>query len=478
MKVNSIIIVGGGTAGCISALILNRRFPQCSINIIESEKIGIVGVGEGSTEQWKDFIKYCGFTDEEIIRECGATFKMGILYDKWDDKPFMHSILLDRYPGENYYYSYAHLISNNVSKKELQPNWVWDSNVPLQYYIPSRQYHFDTFKLNSFLHKKCIERGINFFVDDIGNVTLDDQGNIESLVGKSGYYKSDFYVDCSGFKRLLVQNTLGIKWKSYNEYLPLNSAIAFQTPESEKYNMWTKATAHNAGWGWTIPVQGKTGNGYVYSDNFISQSEAHKEMERYTRRRIKNVKHFKFDAGRLENFWYKNCVAIGLSSNFVEPLEATSIGTSIQQAYLLTQMLPSYDYQKYNSLMVDIFDGIIDFIVAHYLVRREDTPFWKEVKYNLKIPDSLKNLLSMWKNRLPQGSDLTNPYKVISAINYIPILYGLNWFDIKAISKEYEMYPRHDLVDIDLMEKKCYDKNSPKIEHKKLIQGICETHVT
>ena len=128
--------------------------------------------------------------------------------------------------------------------------------------------------------------------------------------------------------------------------------------------------------------------------------------------------------------------------------------------------------------MVDIFDGIIDFIVAHYLVRREDTPFWKEVKYNLKIPDSLKNLLSMWKNRLPQGSDLTNPYKVISAINYIPILYGLNWFDIKAISKEYEMYPRHDLVDIDLMEKKCYDKNSPKIEHKKLIQGICETHVT
>ena len=465
MKLNTIAIVGGGTAGCISALVLKRRFPSLDIRIIESEKIGIVGVGEGTTEQWEDFVEYVGLDHKEIIREWGATFKMGIRYDNWDDEPFMQA-LYSKYGDINgYYAAYAHLISNNRPNRELQPEWVWDNECP-HGDIPTIQYHFDTFKLNKFLHTKCKERGIDIVIDDLTQVKYHRNGNISSVVSETDKYYADFFIDCSGFRRFLSKNIL---WKSYSKYLPLNSAIAFQTEEMEEYNMWTKATAHSSGWGWTIPVQGKTGNGYVYSDNFISKEEAHEEMENYLGRKIEDVKHFKFDAGRLEKFWNKNCVSIGLSSNFVEPLEASSIGSAIYQSFILLAMLPSYDYKRYNEITINMFDNIVDFIVAHYLVRREDTPFWKMIKNNLKIPDSLQHNLDTWKYRMPHTTDIHIPWAMFYSNHYIPILYGLKWFDVNTIAEEYKMFPD---VGIDLMRLQCYDRDLPKVGHKQSIENI------
>lgn len=478
MKINTITVVGGGTAGCVSALILKKRFPQCNIEIVESENIGIVGVGEGSTEQWDDFISYCDFNHFEVIRECGATFKMGIMFEGWDDNPFLHSIIDifdSNYKG--YYYVYSHLVANQHHPKDLNPRWMWHNKTPLSFYnnlnnTPTRQFHFDTFKLNKWLHQKCIERNIKIRVDDIKNIFLKDDGSIKYLCGTRNNYYSDFYIDCSGFSRLILQKKLGVKWKSYSDYLPLNSAMAFQTKEMEEYNLWTKATAHSAGWGWTIPVQEKTGNGYVYSDDFISQREAHREMEKYVGQKIRDAKHFKFEAGRLEKFWDKNCCAIGLSSNFVEPLEATSIGSSIQQVFALAAMLPSNDYMRYNEIVVGIYDNIVDYIVAHYLTTKEDTPFWKEIKNNLKIPDSLQYNLDMWKHRMPHNSDIDSSWVLFHANNYIPILHGLKWFDVDAIKAEYEMSSFSDQV-IDMLQWFDRDyKYLPFVSHKTIIKSF------
>lgn len=278
-KINKITIVGGGTAGCISALILKKRFPDCSIGIILSKNIGIVGVGEGSTEHWADFCEYVGINHYEVIQECGATFKLGIYYDNWDEEPFMHSIIKSNaINASGYYYGYANIISNRKSKRKFQPNYIWENKCLMNNFnhennVPTNQFHFDTFKLNNFLQKKCIESGVSIVEDDIIDASLDSNGDIEYVYSKTKHYHSDFYIDCSGFKRLLLNQKMNVKWKSYSEYLPLNSAIAFPTEEMEEYNMWTKATAHNAGWGWTIPVQGRTGNGYVFCDKFITKEK-------------------------------------------------------------------------------------------------------------------------------------------------------------------------------------------------------------
>jgi tryptophan halogenase len=210
----------------------------------------------------------------------------------------------------------------------------------------------------------------------------------------------------------------------------------------------------------------------VYSDDFISQREAHKEMEKYVKHKIRDAKHFKFEAGRLEKFWDKNCCAIGLSSNFVEPLEATSIGSSIQQAFALVAMLPSNDYNRYNEIMVGMYDNIVDYIVAHYLVRRDDTPFWKEIKHNLKIPDSLQSNLDMWKNRLPHNSDIYTPFCLFYANNYIPILYGLGWFDIDAINREYQMFPSGKAVVSKILKFASEYKEKPYVSHKAIIESF------
>ena len=464
----NIVVVGGGTSGCISALILKQRFPQYDIHIIESSKIGTIGVGEGSTEHWTDFCDYVDIDMGDVLRECGATFKMGILFDKWDDEPFMHSLLPDTCRNDHgYYYTYAHQIVNNYPKRDMQSEYVWNNECPDDGF-EVRQLHFDTDKLNEFLHKKCFERGISVHVDDIKYVHIGE--GIEYVEGSKRYY-AHLFIDCTGFRRLLISK-LGVGWKSYSEYLPLNSAITFPTAEQKEYNMWTKATAYDAGWGWTIPTRDRTGNGYVFCDKFITTDEAKDEMRKHHGQYIRFGKEFKFDPGRVEKFWERNCIAVGLAGSFVEPLEASSIGSTIQQVFALTQMLPSWSQDRYNKIVIDMFDNIVDYIVAHYLTRREDTPFWKYIKENLKIPKSLQDLLSIWEHRLPHSSDMYIPWEMFHAANYVPILHGLNWFNVNKIKHEYDSFPNHQRIEKEMKDLKDFYRRVPKKGHKRTLQML------
>lgn len=477
-KINNIVVLGGGTAGLISALMLKTRFPQKEIKIIKSSKIGIIGVGESSTEHWSDFCNFVGIPQLFSILECNATFKLGVYFKNWGDNDFMHSVIFPfGNTNTNYYNTCAHIVSNNLIPSKFQPKSTWENLISTSHFnhiddSPSRQYHFDTFALNEFLQKECIKRNIDIIVDDVNSVIIDEHTEeILSIHSAERQYLADFYIDCTGFSRLLLEGTYDIKWVSYSKYLPVNSAIAFATDEMKEYNIYTKATARNAGWSWTIPTQTRTGNGYVYCDKFLSEQEALEEMEIAYGQKLEISKSFKFDPGRLEKSWHKNCFAVGLSQSFVEPLEATSIGSVIQQTFCFMNFLPSYDIDTCNEKINNIYDNIVDYIQAHYLIKREDTPFWKEVKYNLNLTENLKKYLKMWKNRLPQQTDINCSWGMFSAINYIYILHGLGWFDTEKIKQEYENYQiNNNLHDntIDFLNK----NSSFHVSHKEMIKII------
>ena len=478
-KMKSILIVGGGTAGYISALILKTRFgDSIKIDIVKSDKIGIIGVGEGSTEHWNDFLIYTGINYKEIIKECDATCKIGIMFKNWSDSNYFHSVV----PNNNILFSqtrigYLKLISDDCEKRDLNDFLSWENKVSVEClqkdFSPTNQYHFNTFKLNNFLQKKCLEREIQIFDDEINNVFINEKGDIDKIKGLKKEYQYDFYIDCTGFKKLLISK-LGAKWVSYSNYLKMNEAIAFPTEDTDEYNIYTTATSLNCGWMFNIPTYGRQGNGYIFNNNFINANQAKEEVEIFLNKKIEIAKHIKFDPGSLDKTWIKNCVAVGLSANFVEPLEATSIGTSIQQMFALMHYLPNFDEAdivQYNDSINGIMENIKDFILLHYIKKDKE----------IKLTDKLKDNLKKWERRLPIDEDFNvykTKYKLFNAENFIQVLYGLNILNTKKLKENYLNLNKNILKQVETQIQ--IIKNNEKINnllsigHKKYLTTIRE----
>ena len=478
MSDSDFAIVGGGNAGYISALILRNAFPSKSIKIIQSKSVGIIGVGESSSEQFDSFCEFCNIDTCDFILKTKTTFKNGVYFKDWSDEDFLHSISPESVSiSLKGFFPYLHkAVANNRPNYELNQCGQWKNEVPLLYFnnlnhTPTKQFHFDTNALNEYLEQRCKDVNIQIIEDELESVSVDSNtGDITSVNGRLNYH-SKFFIDCSGFSRFLLNNTLGVKWKSYSEYLPLNSAIAFATDEMEEYNMYTKSTARDYGWSWQIPTQGRTGNGYVFCDRFIDEDQAHQEMEKAYGQEITVNKTFKFDPGRLEKAWHKNCYAVGLSQSFVEPLEATAMGSVVQQMFAFIHTYPSNSIEECNEIVNGIFDNIFDYVQAHYLTKREDTPFWKEVKYDLKITPSLQKLLNKWERRFPQLSDIACQWAMFNAVNYIPILYGLKWFNTDKVLKEFRHIEHIRMFDWKDTRDKCLHMG-----HKKFINEVVRTN--
>ena len=311
-------------------------------------------------------------------------------------------------------------------------------------------------------------------------IVLNEAGAIDHLVGEQGTYQSDFYIDSTGFSKMLISK-LGAKWQSYSEYLKMKSAIVFPIGDTEEYNMWTVAQAMDYGWMFKIPVWGRSGNGYIFDSDYITPEQAKEEVEKFLGHEITVGKTLHFDPGALDRVWIKNCCAIGLSSSFVEPLEATSIGTSIQQTFLLMHRLPNYDQatiDKYNKDISDILTNLRDFIILHYITKKDNTQFWKDVR-QLPIPESLAENLKKWKKNLPIADDFkgSTDYKLFSEAHHIHILAGLKLFDTELIKQEYDMmHPAiKQRAETFIRETRTLEKTQPTVGHKEFIAHIRST---
>lgn len=481
-----IAVVGGGTAGLVAALIMKTSYPSFEVDVIRSSKIGTIGVGEGSTEHWASFLEFIGIHPYTVIKECDATFKSGIMFKNWGNGDYLQSVdgsLVADHLGSPLVYTA--MIANGFTAKDLVYNSTWNSRVPYNRYIEVdprealvTQYHFNTHKLNDFFTKVCTQREINFFDDEINEIELNpNTGDICKLHGEKTVYQYDFYIDCTGFKKLLISK-MGAKWNSYSKYLKMKEAIVFPTPGEEEIPYWTLAQALDYGWMFRIPVWDRKGNGYIFDSDYITADKAQEEIEKELGIKIDVTKNIKFDPGALDKTWIKNVCAIGLSASFVEPLEASSIGTSIQQTFLLASRIVNYtpaSIKRYNLEVEAILDNIRDFIALHYISSRNDTAFWQDIQ-NIDIPDTLKNNLEIWKHRMPILDDLTSHTKRIlfNEYNYLLVLHGMGHFDLASIKKQYNLLPQDakDYAERIINEKNQNERNLKYVPHKLMIDVI------
>jgi tryptophan halogenase len=477
----TIIVLGAGTAGLISALVLKSTFPKYKISVIESGAVGIIGVGEGSTEHWKLFTDYCGINTNTLVRETDGALKKGIKFENWngDGKSYFHSLSPPFFDEFTDYGQRLNFTKSMIFKDIQTQDILVDTNfIGLQSGIQStNQYHFNTFKLNKFLHDVCKQKGIDFTDTTISDVSFLPNGDVSKLVDEAGNeYIADIFIDSTGFKRV-ISSKQGAKWVSYKKYLPMNHALAFPTDDISDLKPYTLSRALSSGWNWRISTQGRYGNGYVFCDEFIDSTKAHEEIQSFYSEEVKVAKDIKFEAGRVDKFWINNCISVGLSASFVEPLEASSIGNSIVQAFGIAKMLPLWELdrkyaEKYNKDFIRCFDNIVDFVQLHYMTKRNDTLFWRTLPEMMTKTDFIKEHLEIFKKTLPNQSLFMAEYNMFQAPNWAQVMNGLELLDAKHISKKLLEVSGESVIKDSLARYDLYLKDVEKgsyIEHRLLL---------
>jgi hypothetical protein len=483
--INKIIVLGGGTSGLMSALMLKTQFEHLDVTVIESSTVGTIGVGEGATEHWKNFCEVIGVKLEDTMIECNATLKSAIKFTDWGVPDYYHATCepYARTFGEHQIV-YAKMIADGDGPLDIVQKRVIDSVVPREWSegkagCPVNQFHFNTFATNDYLHKLCKERNIPTIDDKILEIELDSDGNIQTLVGTNNSYNADFFVDSTGFARVLM-NKLGAEWISYKDNLWVNSAIAFPTEDTDEYPIYTNATAMDAGWMWNTPVRGRWGNGYVFCDRYINFDQAHAEVEARLGRKVEIAKKIKFDAGKLDRSWIKNCASVGLSSSFIEPMESSAISQTVLQTFLIMNLLPSWVAggdeiaEIYNNKVTSMCKNILDFVSVHYCVPKDNTAFWKDLKENRDqwMTDSLKSNLKKWSNRLPLVLEFDTKYELFTADNWIVTLHGLELLNVEKVKESYNMMlpSAREYCDAVVNEQRHLQSTLPHVPHKQAVE--------
>jgi tryptophan halogenase len=484
-----IVIVGGGTAGWLSALYMSR-FNQSKKNeiiVIESSTVPIIGAGEGSTGILprtinNNFVNM-GIDELQFLYNTEATQKLGINLKDWngigtqfyspiqptntalDNTDF--DLLVSMIMG-NYY--------DSSPSGYLQANGYSAYTNNKTNFTAAFSYHFDAHKVGEYLKSVALKYGVKCIDTEVTSLNKNSvTGELQSIETNNGNIDADFWIDCSGFARVLI-DPMGGGWKSYSEYLPVNGAIPYihQFEEDKDIRLETLSWAMPNGWMWQIPTQKRYGCGYVYSDMFTTYDKAVDELIKTTGRNIEPLKNLKFKCGRLENFWVKNVVAVGLSAGFVEPLEATSIHTTIVQLDILlsnslnfqtniNNVVNESNIKKFNNHFIKMFDDVKDLIQMHYITEREDTEFWKYCKYEMKLTDKVKEILDICKYRAPGGQDFDMYHGGIGWGVWCWTVVGLGHLSVDVAKKTLESYGNIDTIF------KSYFQN---IKHKNSINAI------
>ena len=428
-----IVIVGGGTAGWITAAFFVKYLSNYDITVVDSSKIPIIGAGEGSTGVLPWFIKGDKWpnnmvTEIDFLRKTKATLKLGIRMENWrGDGTSMYSpfhATMTHQEQFDYALHGSHLKYGRGDFASVHSLLLEDRKSTFRKVfgritagLDNHSYHFDGVEVGKYFKKLCTQNGVKCVDSEVADLQFDNDEYLQTIKLVDGTILSaDMWYDCSGFSKVLMGKTKN-KWISYKENLPVNSAIPFSTEiHSKVVRFETLAKTLDAGWMWKIPLQHRHGCGYVYSDEFQSYDNCVDELQKTLRQEIEPIKHIKFEPGRFENAWYKNIAAIGLSSHFLEPLQATSIHIAITSLIYLNQhflvnkecIKNESDRSTYNKKINVMVDDYKDFIQLHYLSGRSDTPFWKFIQNEMVVTDKNKELLNISKRRLINIQDIQN----------------------------------------------------------------------
>lgn len=421
--IKSIVILGGGTSGWMTAAALAHHLKNlhCNIRLIESESIGTVGVGEATLPHIRFFNQTLGIDEKTFMQETKATFKMGIEFSNWGrngDKyihPFgdygrpindvsFHHYWLQQYQAGNATRidDYSLPVIAAEQEKFIFPSE--DSRSVLSSF--SYAYHLDASLYAKFLRKYSEARGVERCEGKVVNVFQNNDGEIRSLVLDSGEeFEADLFIDCSGFRALLIEQTLKTGFDDWSRWLPCDRAVAAPCESQSSLLPYTKAIAKTAGWQWRIPLQHRVGNGQVYSSEFMSDDEAaNLLLKNIEGKPTADLNFIRFKTGKRKKVFHKNCVAIGLSAGFLEPLESTSLYLVQIAIMKLIELWPDADFDdvlvaEYNNLLNIEYWRVRDFLILHYhATEREDTPFWKYCKY-MSIPDELAYKINLFEER-------------------------------------------------------------------------------
>ena len=445
-----ITIVGGGTAGWVNALILANHHLDHQFTIIESSKVGVIGVGESTTGVFtKLFNDGYNISLTDFIFETNATPKYAIKHTGW--APNVTSSYIAPIDGSQtgtmhhdifFNYGTNYLNRNKIHKISHLGNMV-DHNRSLmsadtkEFVSTDFALHIDGQKTSQYFKKHVLKLPNTTFIDtEVENVNLDNKGYIATLGLANGMtHSADFFIDCSGFNKILIKELEKDNWTSYKKYLPVDTAIPFFTKykENETPESYTSAIAQSSGWIWRGPLAHRRGNGYVFDSNFISPDQAVAEVESTLGHKIEPIKTIKFEAGRLNNPWIKNCFANGLCSQFLEPLEATAIHNTIVQAEIFSMhfLRPTLEdtcninSQKiYNKNFRKEIDDLMHFLVMHYRGGRTDTEFWKYVT-NECSTDFVDSIIGSAKSRVLGMYDFPIVYGTPGWPLYSHVMYQL-----------------------------------------------------
>lgn len=445
-RIKKIVIIGGGTSGWMSAAALSKvlKSRYCEIQLIESEEIGSVGVGEATIPQIQVFNKLLDLDEDEFVRKTQGTFKLGIQFVNWKQigHKYFHAFGdvgkdMDAIQFYHYWLKMVkkgkaldlgeYTISSVASDRGKFMRPFDAGNSPLSNIAYA--FHFDAGLYARFLREYSETRGVIRTAGTVMGTQLNpDTGFIESVILESGEKVSaDFFIDCSGFRGLLIEQALHTGYEDWSHWLPCDSAWAVPCESVANLTPYTRSTAHAAGWQWRIPLQHRIGNGHVFSSKFMSEEDAKKILlNNLDGKALADPRMLKFVTGKRRKFWNKNCLAIGLASGFMEPLESTSIHLVQSAIGRLMTFFPNKsfaqeDIDEFNNQAHFEFDRIRDFLILHYKVtNRNDSEFWRYCR-NMEIPDSLTQKIEQFKRN---GRIFRTSNEMFSDLSWLEVMHG------------------------------------------------------
>ena len=458
--VKKIVIVGGGTAGWLTAGVIaakhrGRMASGFSVTLIESPNTPIIGVGEGTWPTLRTTLARIGVSETAFFRECDAAFKQGAKFARWttgaDDDAYYHPLVLPQSFGQvnlaphwlerdgEVSFCDAVCPQGKICDDGLAPKTIatpeYDATV-------NYAYHLDAGKFAPFLTRHCCETlGVHHVRADVQQVMLHENGDIRSVMTEqAGEIEGDLFIDCTGFRSLLLGEAMGVPFKSCRDVLFCDTALAVQVPyenENSPIASHTISTAQSAGWIWDIGLPTRRGTGHVYSSSHITDDEAERELRAYLGSAAKDlpVRKISIQGGHRETFWKRNCVAVGLAAGFMEPLEASAIVLIELSAKLIAEQMPARREvmdliaARFNETTLYRWGRIIDFLKLHYvLTKRQDTAFWRDNVREETIPERLRELLLLWKYQAPWFHDeFDRAEEVFPPASYQYVLYGMGF---------------------------------------------------